>query len=46
MVIDVIKRNSILSNEYMGTGTLNCTLKNIELLLEFNYKDNQFFGGI
>ena len=46
MAIDVIKRSHILSNEYMLTGTLNCNLKNIDLLLEFNYSNNKFMGYI
>nr|WVH38048.1 hypothetical protein [Ganoderma leucocontextum] len=44
MAIDVIKRSSILSNEYIVTGTLNYNQKNIGLLLEFNYKNNQIIG--
>ena len=44
MAIDVIKRNPLLWNEYMLTGTLNCNLKNIDLLIRFNNSNNNFFG--
>nr|YP_009493226.1 hypothetical protein [Ganoderma calidophilum]AWJ64021.1 hypothetical protein [Ganoderma calidophilum] len=44
MAMDIIKSNPILWNEYIVTGTLNCNLKNIDILIKLNYSNNNFFG--
>ena len=44
MAMDIIKSNPILWNEYILTGTLNLNLKNIDILILLNNRNNNFFG--
>ena len=46
MVIDIIKRSTILMKEYLGTGTLNYNQRNIEILLEINNNYNQYLCNL
>jgi hypothetical protein len=44
VLVDIIKRCPELMIEYYTTGTIELSYRNIDYLIEYNYRDNIFFG--